>query len=105
MAFIKGVLKEELENSQKLKDFYENKLKSLPAGSLSGLKRRGKKYYYLKFREGKKVKNVYKGILCSEEIQKYGEISKNRKKYRHSLSLVKKQIKYLKGALRGKEPV
>ena len=54
---------------------------------------------------GKKVKHVYKGKISEEEIKKYEEAKVMRLKYRKLLSQVKKQIKFLKGALRGKEAV
>ena len=52
-----------------------------------------------------KVRYVYKGKISEEEKQKYLEAVKLRAKYRKLLSQVKKQIKFLKGALRGKEAI
>ena len=68
---IKGVLKEELENSLRMRRQYESALKKLP----------------------------------KKEIEKYEEAKKLRAKYRNLLSQVKKQIKFLKGTLRGKEAI
>ena len=105
MGHIKGILKEELKNSKEMKKSYEKLIKELPKGSISVMKRKGKEYCYLKVREGDKVKNIYKGKMAAEEIAQYGNVKRKRAKYRTMLSKVKKQIKYLKGALRGKESI
>ena len=102
---IKGVLKEELENSLRMKKQYESALKKLPKGSLALRKIAGHDYYYLVQRQGKKVKYAYRGKLPKTEIEKYKEAKKLRAKYRNLLSQVKKQIRFLKGTLRGKEAI
>ncbi|HBQ20999.1 MAG: hypothetical protein A2Z91_09095 [Deltaproteobacteria bacterium GWA2_38_16] len=102
---IKGVLKEELGNSLRMKRQYESVLKKLPKGSLALRKIGGHDYYYLVQRYGKKVKYVYRGKVARKEIERYAEAKKLRAKYRNLLSQVKKQIKFLKGTLRGKEAI
>ena len=102
---IKGVLKEELDNSLRMRRQYESALKKLPKGSLALRKIGGHDYYYLVQRQGKKVKYAYRGKLPKKEIEKYEEAKKLRAKYRNLLSQVKKQIKFLKGTLRGKEAI
>lgn len=106
MGVIKGVLKEELGNSLQMKKSYERELAKLPQGSLIKKKIKGHEYYYLLLRENGKVKFVYKGKQVPVgDIKKYKEAKEYRAKYRKSLSQVKKQIKYLRSALRGKEAV
>lgn len=105
MGVIKGVLKEELENSLQMKEDYERELAKLPKGSLIKKKIKGHEYYYLLLREGGKIKFVYKGKASDEEIRKYKEVKEYRAKYRKLLSQVKKQIRFLRSALRGKESV
>ncbi|MCE5300028.1 MAG: hypothetical protein LLG37_04025 [Spirochaetia bacterium] len=105
MGVIKGVLKEELQNSLGMKAGYEKALRELPKGSLSILKRNGKGYYYLKYREKGRVINKYIGIPQAGMVEKYRTAVKMRKKYRHLLSVVKKQIRFLRGTLRGKESI
>jgi len=56
-------------------------------------------------REGKKVVYKYKGIILLEEIKRYQEAKEKRAQYRGLLSRVKKQVRFLKGALRGKEAI
>ena len=106
MPVIKGVLREELENSLRMKEDYERELAKLPEGSLIRKKIKGHGYYYLVLRKKGKVKFIYKGKNVSEaELKKYKEAKEYRAKYRKSLSQVKKQVKFLRSALRGKEPV
>ena len=103
MKVIKGVLEEELQNSLRMKKQYEKALQEFPKGSLVEKKIRGHKYYYLAFREGKKVKFIYKGKISEEEKKKYIEAKKLRAKYRKLLSQLNKQIAFLKKAINGKE--
>lgn len=102
---IKGVLREELANSLQMKKDYERELAKLPKGSLIKKKIKGHEYHYLLLREGKKVRFIYKGKVSQTEIQKYQEAKKYRARYRNLLSQVKKQIKFLRSALRGKQAV
>jgi len=105
MRIIKGVLKEELVNSVRMKKNYEQALDDLPRGCLVKKYIRGHKYHYLAVREGEKVKYAYKGKMPDSEVNKYEEAKKLRAKYRNLLSQSKKQIKFLKKVLRGKESV
>jgi len=105
MGVIKGVLKEELENSLRMKKEYERALDELPKGCIAEKKIRGHNYCYLAQRVGKKVKYVYKGKISEAEKNKYQEAKVLRAKYRKLLSQVKKQVKFLKGTLRGKESI
>jgi hypothetical protein len=102
---IKGMLAEELKNSLKMQKGYEAALKRLPAGCLSRKMINGKAYYYLVKRKGPKVVYSYVGSLSPDEVRKYDDNGKKKARYRQLLSRVKKQSKYLKGVLRGKEPV
>lgn len=102
---IKGVLAEELENSLRMEKGYEAALKKLPDGCLAIRIIRGHKYYYIAKRIGKKVKFNYKGKLSEKEIKIYEDAKKLKAKYRKLLSQVKKQIKFLRGTLRGKEAI
>ena len=102
---IKGVLAEELENSLRMKREYEEALKKLPKGCIALKEIRGHDYYYLVKRVGKKVKYIYKGKMAKDEIEKFNEAKVLRAKYRKLLSQVKKQIKFLRSSLRGKEAI
>lgn len=103
---IKGVLKEELENSIRMKEKFEKELVNLPVGSLIKKKIKGHEYYYIVLRENGNVRFIYKGKNVSDDFKKeYKRAKELRKKYRSNLSLLKKQIKFLKGALRGQESI
>lgn len=105
MGVIKGALKEELENSLRMEREYKKALRGLPKGCLAEKEIRGHKYYYLVKRFGSKVKYIYKGRLSKEEVNKYNEAKILRAKYRKLLSQVKKQIRFLRSSLRGKESI
>ena len=105
MNVLKGVLKEELDNSLRMKKNYERELARLPKGSLIKKKIKGHEYYYLVVREAGKVRFIYKGKVSQQQLQKYRQAKEYRAKYRELLSEVKKQIRFLRSALRGKEPV
>ena len=102
---IKGVLAEELQNSLRMEKEYNSALRKLPKGCLSIKKIKGHKYYYLVSREKGRLKYVYKGQIPKDQIKKYKEAKEYRAKYRKLLSQVKKQVKYLRGSLRGKEAI
>ena len=102
MGVIKGVLKEELENSLQMKKGYERELAKLPQGSLVKKTIKDHEYYYLVRRIGGKVKFTYKGKVSGEEIKKYKSAKVYRAKYRKLLSQVKKQITFLRSTLRRK---
>ena len=103
---IKSILREELENSLRMKERYEHELAKLPKGSLVLRHIKGHIYYYLVFRDGGQFKSVYKGKSVSDkDIQKHRQAKELRAKYRKALSQLKKQIRYLKGAVRGKEAI
>ncbi len=105
MGVIKGVLKEELNNSLRMKQAYEKELAKIPRGTIVKKKVKGHEYCYLLTREKGRVKLTYKGKLSAQEISKYKRATEYRSKYRKLLSKVKKQIKFLKGTLRGKESI
>jgi hypothetical protein len=105
MAIIKPMLREELENSVKLQAFYEEKLKHFPSGTIQVKNIKGHNYNYLAKRVDGRVKYSYMGKMTGAEKGKYLSSAKKRAELRKNISTVKKQIKYLKGVLRGKEPI
>jgi len=105
MAVIKNVLREELQNSLRLKESYERELEKLPRGSLIKKIIKGHEYFYVVERHEGKVCFTYRGKISSKDIKKYRNARESRAKYRKLLSQVKKQIKYLRSVLRGKQEV
>lgn len=103
---IKGVLKEELDNSIRMKERYEKELEKLPVGSLIKKKIKGLEYYYIVLRENGDIKFNYQGRNVPDKLKdEYSRAKELRKKYRNNISQLKKQIKFLNGALRGKESI
>ena len=102
---IKGALAEELVNSLRMQKGYENALNKLPRGCLSAKNIKGHKYYYLVQRKGNSIKYLYKGKVSQEEVNKFKEVKVSRARYRNLLSKVKRQVKFLRSSLRGKEAV
>ena len=105
MKVIKSVLEEELSNSLAMQQSYERELAKLPKGSLTKKTIKGHEYWYLQVREDGKVRFLYRGKLSAQEIDKYEQAKQLRAQYRKLLSEVKKQIKFLRKVLRGKESV
>ena len=104
MGVIKGVLKEELENSRDMLKSYQREIAKIK-GCLVRKKIGKRYYYYLVKRQGKKVRFIYKGPI-SEEIKKaYAEERKMLSKYKKLLLKVRNQIKFIRRALRGKEAI
>jgi len=104
MVVIKDRLKEELDNSLRLKVDYKEELKKHPGGSIVVKEIKGHNYYYLAYRDAKKIKFIYKGKkLSSDDIGKLKESKRLRVKYKKLIQKLDKRIKYLRKALRGKE--
>ncbi len=102
---IKSVLREELDNSLRMQERYEQELSKLPKGSLVKRRIKGHDYYYLVYREDGKVRSIYQGKPDAEEIARSRAAQNQRAKYRKLLSKVKRQVRFLRGILRGKEPI
>jgi len=103
---IKSILREELENSRRMRQRYEQELARLPKGSLVKRNIKGNEYYYLIYRENGKFMSEYKGKSVPDQVlERYAEAKGLRSKYRKALSQLKKQIRYLEGVLRGKEEI
>ena len=104
MGVIKDLLKEELDNSLRLKKEYAEAFKKQQAGSVIRKKIRGHHYYYLAFRDANKVRFVYKGKNISpEEMNKIKEARRLKAKYKGLIYKLSGRIRYIKKALHGKE--
>ncbi len=103
---IKELLKEELANSLRMERDYARAMAELPRGSLVRKVIGKQAYYYLAFRDGPRVRFQYKGRKISEQdVAKYSEAKRRRVQYRRLLSDVRKQIRFLRRALRAKQAV
>lgn len=104
MGVLKGVLKEELQNSLRMLKEYKEEIAKIK-GCLIRKKIGRRYYYYLVKRQGNKVKFIYRGAISSEVRRVYVQQRKMLNKYKKLLLQVKGQIKFLRRALRGKEAV
>lgn len=101
MSIIKHVLDEELSRLLELVLNYENKLKSLPKGSISKKARNKKIYLYRAYRESDRVRFLYIGRNDSDEAKKALSDRQEWLKYSALLKKVKSEIKEIKRALNG----
>lgn len=99
MAVIKGVLKEELENSLRMLKRYRHEYKALPKGSLVRKKVKNQEYDYLACRENGKFALKYMGQLSEKEKSVYLEAKRKRREYRKLIADLKDQVKFIKRAL------
>ncbi|MDD5561733.1 MAG: hypothetical protein PHT50_06375 [Candidatus Omnitrophica bacterium] len=104
MGVIKGVLKEELENSRDMLESYQREIAKIK-GCLVCKKIGKRYYYYLVKRQGNKVRFIYKGPTSQEIKNAYAKQRKMLNKYKKLMLQVKNQIKFIRRALRGKEAV
>src|SRR4030042_1322751 len=98
MGVIKGVLKEELENSRDMLKSYQREIAKIK-GCLIRKKIGKRYYYYLVKRQGKKVNFIYKGPISKEVKKAYAEQRGMLNKYKRLLLQVKNQIKFIRRAL------
>ncbi len=80
MAILKEMFKEEKERLLKMKKFYINKIQELPKGSIVFKNRGNRRYPYLVYRIGEKIKTDYLKVNADELKEIEFKINK-RKKY------------------------
>ena len=66
--FIDAVLEKEKQRNENMRLAYEKRISGLPRGSLVIKELNGRKYCYLRYRDGKKVIQKYAGTIEQEEI-------------------------------------
>lgn len=103
---IREILEEELENSLRMEKEYSALLSALPRGSLVKRIRNRHEYFYIVYRDKGKVCLDYVGKEVSPELRRqYHEAKEQRAQYRKLRSQVRQQIKFIRRALRAKQPV
>ena len=65
--FIDAVLEKEKQRNENMRIEYEKRISQLPRGSLVVRKLNGRKYCYLRYRDGKKVIQKYAGTIDQEK--------------------------------------
>lgn len=94
MAILKEMFKEEKERLLKMEKFYMDKILELPKGKIVFKKRGNKKYPYLVYREGNKVKTDYLKNK-DNDLEELELKIKKRKKYIKLLREIEKDLKTL----------
>ena len=87
-----GQLTEIREKQLKLKE----ELLNIPKGHVNVLYRNGKGYYYLTYRDGKKIRNDYLGPVGKTDLSNVFNNLKIREEYKASIRRLKKAEQELK---------
>jgi len=104
MGVIRGVLKEELQNSLDMQRRYREEIARVKGCLIK--KKIGRRYYYYNAkRQGSKVRFIYLGPISPDIRKKHAEQRKMLLKFRKLLLQVNGQIRFIRRALRGKETV
>ena len=98
---IRGMLEEEMERLIRHQKLYSTKINELPQGSiqLRSIKN-GRKYVYLKYREGTRVVQKYIGLPDDEDVKNIAAKIELRKKHEQTLKSIKMDVQLIKKALR-----
>lgn len=89
-------LKIRLQNNENRQKEVLRLIDILPKGHINILNRNNKGYYYLTYREGKKVKNEYLGPVLSTDLSDIIEKLRRRKIFDTELISLKKEEKTLR---------
>jgi len=96
MSYYKKTTLREIERMSALRDVYDKQLASLPKGSLQVKERKGKKYYYLTYRNNGRVISEYAGndetviAELKEKLERRKCIAKLLKSIKSELALMNK---------------
>ena len=106
MEMLKGVLREELENSYRRIAAFEKALQELPQGSIHEKVIGDKQYYYRVCWDSKAKKNVFEllsGKPSKEMLLSYEKAKEKRASYKNQIRILKLQVQFLVRALRARE--
>jgi hypothetical protein len=96
MDVIKDMLREELDNSLRIRERYIEELDKIPKGCLRTKVISGHEYLYRVYRQGYKVKVSYVGKPSAAHIEKHQKNLELRKTYKESIKKLDQQIRYLR---------
>ena len=96
---IKGVIKEELQNSLGMLKWYRQAYAALPKGSIVVKKINGQEYEYLVLRQKGRVVFKYLKDMLEKEKVVFREAKKKRQEYRKLIADLKDEVKFIKRAL------
>lgn len=99
MSVIQGVLEEEYDRLKNMERAYLNKISLLPKGSIREKTIGTRKYVYLVYREGKKVKTDYLKV-SNDELENLKLKIMQRRKYEKALREIKKDFNIIRRTLK-----
>ena len=97
MSLIVDMLLKEKVRIEYMLEKYCAMLNELPRGTLSERRKNNRTYFYLKYREGKKVITKYLGKECGN----FFELIEKRKHVEAMIKSLKKELKIVERALEG----
>ena len=89
-------IKTEIENREKRIEEIKSEVLNLPKGHINILYRREKGYYYLTYRDGKKINNDYLGPVGKADLKDIMDDLFKRDKLKSELRSLTEEIKELK---------
>lgn len=92
MSILNDIMREEYERMNRLIPRIEAEIKELPKGYISEKKIKGGTYYYLQYRENKKMKSVY---LKQKDVEAYRTLVAHRKELEKKLKELQQEQKKL----------
>lgn len=100
MSVINDVIQEEYNRLNQLVEFYNQKIAAFPKGSISCRRRRDRIYYYLAYRDHKKVISEYLGKEDSDKYKEVSQMVTQRLRYEKKLKESKESLKQAERLLR-----
>lgn len=97
---IKGILEDELDRSYRMLYTYEEKMLTLPKGSIFVRKRGTREYCYLNYRESNKVISKYIGSQDSDDVANIKRDIEERKRIAGLIKNIKIEIAEIRKALK-----
>ncbi len=102
MGYVINLIADEAKRISALKERYERKLSLLPKGTLRIRKRGKHEYYYLSYRDGKKVVTIYIGKE-EKKVKELRETLEKRKHVQDILQELNRELSVAKRILEGEK--
>lgn len=97
MTIMEGVFREEYDRLERMKRAFTEDYNKLPKGYISAKKISGRTYYYLQWRDGKKIRSRYIKTDELEDLQKQLAL---KKRIKQSLDNIEANFRLLKRVLK-----
>lgn len=100
MSVVLDAIRENLERNLHIQKLYSRNMQSFRKGALTVKIINGNEYYYLVYREGKKVKTDYIGAKGKTDLDSIKKELELRENYRKQILQLKKEEKELRKAIK-----